>query len=57
MKGIKNILADTMSRLFQLDPAIIQELEPEGYKFAKHLSKKNPADTDMEMNQYPPVLG
>ena len=33
MKGIKNTLADTMSRLIEIDPQIQQEPEPEGYKF------------------------
>ena len=40
MKGIKNTLVDTMSRLVQLDPAIKQEPEPEGYQFGKPLKKK-----------------
>ena len=43
MKGIKNTLADTMSRLVQLDPAIKQEPKPEEYQFAKPL-KKEPAE-------------
>ena len=33
IKGIKNTLADTMSRLITIDPQI-QETEPEGYEFA-----------------------
>ena len=33
IKGIKNTLADTMSRLFNIDPHIQQESEPEGYEF------------------------
>ena len=32
-KGIKNTLADTMSRLIDIDPQIQQDSEPEGYKF------------------------
>ena len=40
VKGIKNTLADTMSRLVQLDPAIKQELEPEGYQFGQPLKKE-----------------
>ena len=33
IKGIKNTLADTMSRLIDLDPQIQPETEPEGYEF------------------------
>ena len=33
IKGIKNTLADTMSRLFNIDPQIQQDSEPEGYEF------------------------
>ena len=33
IKGIKNTLADTMSRLINIDPQIQQESEPEGYGF------------------------
>ena len=33
IKGIKNTLADTMSRLINIDPQIQQDSEPEGYKF------------------------
>ena len=40
VKGIKNTLADTMSRLVQLDPAIKQEPELEGYQFGQPLKKK-----------------
>ena len=32
-KGIKNILADTMSRLIEIDSLVQQEPEPEGYEF------------------------
>ena len=32
-KGIKNTLADTMSRLIDIDPQTQQDSEPEGYKF------------------------
>ena len=37
IKGIKNTLADTMSRLVQLDPDIMLPPEPEGYQFGKPL--------------------
>ena len=33
IKGIKNTLADTMSRLIEIDPQTQQESEPEGYEF------------------------
>ena len=33
IKGIKNTLADTMSRLITIDPQIQQESKPEGYEF------------------------
>ena len=33
VKGIKNTLADTMSRLIKITPDIASECEPEGYKF------------------------
>ena len=34
IKGIKNTLADTMSRLIDIDPQIQPEPEPEGYEFS-----------------------
>ena len=40
VKGIKNTLADTMIRLVQVDPAIKQEPEPEGYQFDQPLKKE-----------------
>ena len=33
IKGIKNTLADTLSRLIDIDPQIQQDSEPEGYEF------------------------
>ena len=33
IKGIKNTLADTMSRLIEIDPKMQLEPEPEGYEF------------------------
>ena len=33
IKGIKNTLADTMSRLINIDPQVQQDTEPEGYEF------------------------
>ena len=37
IKGIKNTLADTMSRLIEIDPQIQQEPEPEGYEFGYYV--------------------
>ena len=45
VKGIKNTLADTMSHLVQLDPAIKQEPEPEGYEFGQLLKKELTEET------------
>ena len=33
IKGIKNTLADTMSRLIEIDPQVQQKPEPQGYEF------------------------
>ena len=33
IKGMKNTLADTMSRLINIDPQVQQDSEPEGYEF------------------------
>ena len=33
IKGVKNTLADTMSRLIEIDPQMQQESEPKGYEF------------------------
>ena len=35
--GIKNTLADTMSRLINIDPQIQQDSEPEGYEFGYYM--------------------
>ena len=37
VKGIKNTLADTMSRLVTLDPDIMLTKEPDGYQFGKQI--------------------
>ena len=50
VKGIKNTLVDTMSRLVLLDPAIKQEPEPEGYQFGQPL-KKEPIEVVVAMVQ------
>ena len=43
IKGIKNTLADTMSRLINIDPQIQQDLEPEGYEFGYYTFDTLPA--------------
>ena len=61
IKGIKNTLADTMSRLVQLDPTIKQESELEGYQFGhplkrNKLRKRLPQSgrvRTLKMSQYP----
>ena len=62
IKGIKNTLADTMSRLVQLDPAMKQEPEPEGYQFGQPLKREQVEEvvamiqegTDSENEPIPP---
>ena len=41
--GIKNTLADNMSRLINIDPQIQQESEPEGYEFGYYTFDTLPA--------------
>ena len=43
IKGIKNTLADTMSRLIDIDPQIQQDSEPEGYEFGYYTFDALPA--------------
>ena len=43
IKGIKNTLADTMSRLIDIDPLTQQDSEPEGYKFGYYTFDTLPA--------------
>ena len=43
IKGIKNTLADTMSRLIDIDPQIQQDSEPEGYEFGYYTFDMLPA--------------
>ena len=40
VKGIKNTLADTMSRLVTLDPYIKLTKEPDGYQFGKQIGSQ-----------------
>ena len=41
VKGIKNTLADSMSRLVILDPDIKLAKEPEGYQFGKQVGSED----------------
>ena len=43
IKGIKNTLADMMSRLIEIDPQIQSEPEPEGYEFGYYTFDQLPA--------------
>ena len=43
IKGIKNTLADTMSRLINIDPQIQQDSEPEGHEFGYYTFDTLPA--------------
>ena len=43
IKGIKNTLAGTMSRLININPQVQQESEPEGYKFGYYTFDMLPA--------------
>ena len=43
IKGIKNTLANTMSRLIDIDPQTQQDSEPEGYKFGYYTFDTLPA--------------
>ena len=43
IKGIKNTLADTMSRLIDINPQIQQDSEPEGYEFEYYTFNTLPA--------------
>ena len=50
IKGIKNTLADTMSRLVKLNPDIQLEKEPNGYQFGK------PPPEEVSSNDFEPKL-
>ena len=54
IKGIKNTLADTMSRLIEIDPQSEQEPEPKGYKFGFYVFDNLPNikvhDIEMTIN-------
>ena len=51
IKGIKNTLADTMSRLIEIDSQVQQEQEPEGYEFGYYVFDNLPniEVTDIEL--------
>ena len=56
VKGIKNTLADTMSRLVTLDPDITLIKEPEGYQFGKQIrSDDNATDAEVKLVSLAPV--
>ena len=46
IKGVKNTLADTMSRLVRLDPDVALPPEPDGQQFGKPLQGLEETDTD-----------
>ena len=57
VKGIKNTLADTMSRLVTLDPDIKLTKEPEGYQFGKQIgSKDNTSSEEITLVSLVPVV-
>ena len=56
VKGIKNTLADTMSRLVILDPDIKLDKEPEGYQFGKQIELATSKDgKDIKLISLAPV--
>ena len=56
VKGIKNTLADTMSRLVTLDPDITLVKEPEGYQFGKQIgSNDNMIEAEVKLISLAPV--
>ena len=54
IKGIKNTLADTMSRLIEIDSQAQEESEPEGYEFGYYVFDNLPSikvtDIEFTMN-------
>ena len=56
VKGIKNTLADTMSRLVTLDPDITLVKEPEGYQFGKQIGPNDDmTETEVKLISLAPV--
>ena len=57
VKGIKNTLADTMSRLVTLDPDIVLVKEPEGYQFGKQIgSNDDVTEAEVKLISLAPVV-
>ena len=57
VKGIKNTLADTMSRLVTLDPDITLIKEPEGYQFGKQIGPNDDVtETEVKLISLAPVV-
>ena len=57
VKGIKNTLADTMSRLVTLDPDIVLVKEPEGYQFGKQIGfNDNVTDAEVKLISLAPLI-
>ena len=57
VKGIKNTLADTMSRLVTLDPDITLVKEPEGYQFGKQIgSDDNIPEVEAKLISLAPMI-
>ena len=56
VKGIKNTLADTMSRLVTLDPDLSLVREPEGYQFGKQVeTNSSVTEAEVELMSLAPV--
>ena len=56
VKGIKNTLADTMSRLVTLNPDIMLTKEPDGHQFGKQVgAQATSADDDIKLIKLAPV--
>ena len=56
VKGVKNTLADTMSRLVTLDPDITLVKEPEGYQFGKQVGfNDNVTEAEVKLVSLAPV--
>ena len=57
VKGIKNTLADTMSRLVTLDPDIVLVKETEGYQFGKQIGfNDNVTDAEVKLISLAPLI-
>ena len=59
IKGIKNTLMDTMSRLIEIDPQVQQEPEPEGCEFGYYVFDNLPnievTDIESTLNSIPDI--